>query len=793
MADVNNANAQSAAARATQTDGFRQAMLKTALETIPQLTEENYPIWKDKMEALLELRGLLGTLNSPARALFPDDNAELKLLLISKMDSVTHNNVVTSDNRDSAKALWQSIKEQFASSQSSNRARVFNNFLYLVFREDNIEQFVTETKVAIKKLVDVGIDLPQDVLAYLILFKFPTTLHSLKRQVMHSDKELNVQFVCNHLTQYNNEAKAETKEDPGTTDAALFSSKDKRKNNPQSGKSKSSNRCTPNHHNPKQDENHAADSCWHLHPDKAPDWWKEGQAKWKASKSETNYFMSLLTLWVEKGDNKSRIILDSGASAHIFNDKRFFSQLTLGMFEEIKTGKEDATLPIKGKGSVRMKWGDRAIELKNCLYVPDIVINLVSAGMLDQNGCKIHSESGKFTVKKNGILALKGKVEGNLYTIENPISIGSLDKEAHYSLNEDQIKEIHESYGHASIQRLGQMIPSQITNRERQEFQCKSCVVSKITKKPFKLTSKTVKRPWERIHLDLIGPIKPQSLGQHKYILSVTDNATGYLAGLPLVHKSDTVDTLISLLENEKRRLGYFPNQICSDGGGEFLGTRLVQFLAHHHIKQLISEPYHPEHNGRAERANRTIVESMRATFKASNLKKNMWHYVVKSCCLALNQIPKKGEELSPWEAMQGYRLPDDYLKPLGNPVIYLNNRRKKGEKFTEKGAEGRLIGYNAAFRSYKILTPDAKISHPGLRFGIKGRMTTRVIPNQTPKQIKPAHQMKEKGKYLKIRRQLQNLRNCQTLEPSETDQRSDLPCDMGSTTTMSRKHLKPQ
>ncbi|KNZ52358.1 hypothetical protein VP01_3604g1 [Puccinia sorghi] len=685
------------------------------------LTEENYSIWKDKMEALSERRGLLTTLNSPTRALFTDDNAELKLLLISKMDSVTHSNVVTAENRDSAKALWNSIKEQFASSQSSNQARVFNNFLYQVFREENIKQFVTKTKVAIKKLVDEGIDLPQDVLAYLILFKFLATLHSLKQQVMHSEKDLTVHFVCNHLTQYNKEAKAETKEDSVTTDAALYSNKDKRKKKSKPGKSKTLARCTHNYHNPKQDENHKASSCWHLHPDKAPDWWKKEQAKWKASKSESNYFMSLLTLWVEKGDNKLRIILDSGALAHIFNDEQFFSQITKGDFEVIKTGKENATLPIKGKGSVRLKWGNSAIQLEDCLYVPDIVINLVSAGTLDRKGCQIHLESGNFYVKKNGTLALKGKVTGNLFTVENPTNIGQTNKRVNYSPNGDLMKEIHESYGHASIQLLGHVLPSHISNQEKLNFQCKSRMMSKITKKPFKLTSQKVKKPWERIHLDLIGPIKPQSLGQHKYILSVTDKTTGYLAGLPLVHKSNTTDVLIRLLENENRRIGYFSSQIGSDGGGQFIGTR-------------------------AERENWKIVESMQATFKSSNLKKNLWHYVVKLC------------------SIQGCKLPDNYLKPLGNSVVFLRNLQKKGEKFSEKGSKGRLIGYNPAFRSYKIISSDGSVINPqqhlilknhspwrtitinqpkrgtiklhGLRLGIK-RGTTQAIQNLTLKLIK--------------------------------------------------------
>ncbi|KNZ64468.1 hypothetical protein VP01_10255g1 [Puccinia sorghi] len=65
---VTQINALNEAAR---NDGFRQAMLKYALDTTPQLTEENYPVCKDKMTGLLELS---------------DENAKLKLLFISKMD-----------------------------------------------------------------------------------------------------------------------------------------------------------------------------------------------------------------------------------------------------------------------------------------------------------------------------------------------------------------------------------------------------------------------------------------------------------------------------------------------------------------------------------------------------------------------------------------------------------------------------------------------------------------------------------------------------------------------------------
>ncbi|KNZ57551.1 hypothetical protein VP01_2129g6 [Puccinia sorghi] len=567
-------------------DGFRQAMLKTALETIPQLTEENHSIWKDKMTALLKLRGVLNALENSAIPLGESDDAELVMLLLSKMDSVTHNNVVTAENRDSAQKIWLSmIKERFASSQSSNRARMFNDFLYVKFQEDSVESFVTDIKVAIKKLVDVGIELPQDILAYLILFKFPNSLQTLKRQIMHSDKELDVEYVCNHLIQFNNESRAESSREKGsTTEAALFSSKGKASGKSQgsdrtgSSQNNSSKRCRNGFHNPKQDENHSSNNCWHLHPETAPDWWKESQAQWKATqaqskgskdKSKENYFISLLTRWIETGDPKHRIILDSGATAHIFNDTRFFESLNLKQSDCIKTGKQGATLPIKGKGSVRLKWGKRTIRLENCLFVPTIVINLISAGELDALGCTLSARHSKFSVSKNGKLALQGQINNGLFSVDNPDEVGNLlnNPMANVSPEKETLKEVHEKFGHPSIQRIESLLDNSISTKEKSDFECKLCIVSKLTKQQFSQSSEVVSKPFERIHLDLIGPINPESSLKHRYILTVVDNHLGYLAGFPLVHKDDTTNILIKLIETEQNRWGYYPTLVCSDGG----------------------------------------------------------------------------------------------------------------------------------------------------------------------------------------------------------------------------------
>ncbi|KAI9601972.1 hypothetical protein KEM48_001261 [Puccinia striiformis f. sp. tritici PST-130] len=226
-------------AGSSNNDGFRQAMLKTALETTPQLLEENYSVRKDKMTALLETQASFHLKNRQC------NSQQYRL----------------GRNWGSAKALWKAIKDRFASNESSNRARVFNDFLYAKFKEDHFEVFVTDIKVAINKLVNVGIELPQDILAYLILFKLLDTLQLLKRQIMHSDKALTVQFVCNHLTQFNNKNCAETKEASSNNQAALISTRNQRshRNNENqggqagTGASGGPRRCTTGYHNPKQD------------------------------------------------------------------------------------------------------------------------------------------------------------------------------------------------------------------------------------------------------------------------------------------------------------------------------------------------------------------------------------------------------------------------------------------------------------------------------------------------------------------------------------------------------------
>lgn len=72
--------------------------------------------------------------------------------------------------------------------------------------ESNIKTFVTTVKVYLKKMTKVGIEIPLDIISYLVLFKFPSSIQNTKLQTMHSTTNMKIDIVLNHLIQDKNES-----------------------------------------------------------------------------------------------------------------------------------------------------------------------------------------------------------------------------------------------------------------------------------------------------------------------------------------------------------------------------------------------------------------------------------------------------------------------------------------------------------------------------------------------------------------------------------------------------------
>ncbi|KNZ58328.1 hypothetical protein VP01_1951g4 [Puccinia sorghi] len=224
---------------ATSMDKVNPTVLKTSIEGIPLLTNDNYSLWRVRI------------INESSDELPSEDNKLLKSILVSKLDSSVQTNIVNSDSADSAKLIWKSITAFFASTQSSKKARVFKSLLHAQYTPSDIPGFITSMESFQARLTKVGWDLPADGLGHLVMDKFPSSMDNIYDMITHSRRDISIDTVIDHLRLHadNQDTRASgsgTRSDPIT----LFTD--------------SSKKCKRGAHNTLA--NHSQANCWMLHP-----------------------------------------------------------------------------------------------------------------------------------------------------------------------------------------------------------------------------------------------------------------------------------------------------------------------------------------------------------------------------------------------------------------------------------------------------------------------------------------------------------------------------------------------
>ena len=85
-------------------------------------------------------------------------------------------------------------------------------------------------------------------------------------------------------------------------------------------------------------------------------------------------------------------------------------------------------------------------------------------------------------------------------------------------------------------------------------------------------------------------------------------------------------------------------------------------------IEHEVIAPYTPQHNGTAERENRTILNMARSMLKTKNLPKKFWAEAVSTSVYLLNRCPiKRLEDKTPEEVWSGTRPSVSHLRIFGS------------------------------------------------------------------------------------------------------------------------------
>lgn len=139
---------------------------------------------------------------------------------------------------------------------------------------------------------------------------------------------------------------------------------------------------------------------------------------------------------------------------------------------------------------------------------------------------------------------------------------------------------------------------------------CEKTKIHKYTHTPLQITS-VATAPFEKIFIDFVGEIRPNSIDNHKYIMSISCDLTKYLIMKPTM--DSTALTAAKVIVEEICLVYNFPSTIISDNGPAFTSDIFKQMAKLLDIKHIKTCPYHPQSNGSIERYHRTLGEYIRA------------------------------------------------------------------------------------------------------------------------------------------------------------------------------------
>ena len=192
---------------------------------------------------------------------------------------------------------------------------------------------------------------------------------------------------------------------------------------------------------------------------------------------------------------------------------------------------------------------------------------------------------------------------------------------------------------------------------------------------------KISKRFNERVHADLMGPLKSNS--ENKYILVMSDSFTKWIELIPIKDKSAEVVT--EAIYNNWICRNSKMNILLTDNGKEFVNETMEKLCNEMHIKHVKTSPYHPQTNAQCERQNRTIISYLKSFLQDSTLN---WESLLPSAQLSYNTQVHKSTSYSPF-----------FLRHLIDPALPFENINDRKPRYNDNWTNEAMLRLQYAWK----------------------------------------------------------------------------------------------
>ncbi|CAI7906757.1 unnamed protein product [Closterium sp. NIES-54] len=426
-------------------------------------------------------------------------------------------------------------------------------------------------------------------------------------------------------------------------------------------------------------------------------------------------------------------VIDSGATYSMTPRADLLTELEPSPVKHV-TSALGQRAEVKGMGKTMFKGADgKMVGLKNVLWAPNLVANLISVRRLQKAGMDTSSKGAKTYTARLGEQILRDLHEdGDVYNEMWQIPVVPMPKERQVAASistkgeavgsgdgangrAKQIKskkcnlggtsklgDYEESGAAANMQHKDEENPKAAAEEEYGESMC-GTIASAAFSNPTSATGEF--HPLPDVHAS-------HGAAGAEYFLTIVDIYSRMTWVYVLSKKSDVTETVktnwLPMVERQQDRL---VNAIRTDRGGEFLSKEFSLWLKKNGIRHSLSIPYSFAMNGIAERANRTITETARGLLIEAGLPDYFWPDAVRSACVAKNRALTyvRAEKWVPYVEWIGRKPKVDMLRVFGCMCMALVPKHLRHNKLGAKAIWAVHLGMAQNSKGWLLWDPFTK------------------------------------------------------------------------------------
>lgn len=619
-------------------------------------------------------------------------------------DSVFHH--VSTES--TSKSLWEKLESLYERKTAGNKAFLIRKLVNLKYKEgSSIAEHLNEMQSVINQLSSMKMTIDDEMQALLLLSSLPDSWETLVVSLSNSapDGVVTMSLVTSSLL---NEELRRKALGPSHSQALITENR---------GRSKSYDRGPRSNSRPRSKSRSRGIICYHCN--------KRGHVRRDCRKlkkeieekgegtsdaKENTAATTVGDLFFVSSDKESCLcvtcqdtdwVIDSGASFHATPRRDFFTSYQSGDFGIVKMGNKD-TSSIVGRGDVHLETGlGCKLVLKDVRHIPDLRLNLISPGRLDDEGYTNVLGNGQWKLSRGSLVIARGKKCCTLYKTQATLCIGQVN-----ATEADSSLELwHRRLGHMSEKGLqilakGNYLPSA---KGTHLDTCVHCLAGKQHRVSFNRNSSHRKsRILDLVHSDVCGPMRTKTFGGAVYFATFIDDHSRKVWAYPLKSKDQVLNVFREFHVMVERETGRSLKCIRSDNGGEYIGP-FDEYCRAHGIRHERTVPKTPEQNGVAERMNRTIVEKVRCMLSHSKLPKPFWGEAMNTAVRLINlspSVPLNGDV--PEKVWTGKEVSFKHLRVFGCRA-FAHIPKDERSKLDGKARECIFLGYADEKFGYRL------------------------------------------------------------------------------------------